>query len=153
MSDSRVSLGGFMMSPIFDEKCTSCPLYSNCKDSFHSWIYFCIGLIATVAIRVVIIFQDIKPVYAKLAWYTGVVGFFIFFLYKFKLAHKRQKEIARSGLIDKLAGRQALEEKDYSNLGMILCSLTSNKEKINFFFIFATSVLAIAGALYLDFLR
>ncbi|MDP8249191.1 MAG: hypothetical protein P9M00_13710 [Candidatus Tritonobacter lacicola] len=141
------------MSPLFDEKCESCTEYSRCRDSLHSWIYFIIGLIATIAIRVVVIFQNVAPIYGKVAWYVGVVGFFVFFLYKFRVGHEREKHIERSGLVDKIDGREVLEEKDYENLGAILCSLSSRKERVNFFFIFATSVLAIALALYFDLFK
>lgn len=141
------------MSPVFDEKCEGCTEYSRCRDSFRSWIYFVIGLIATIAIRVVVIFQNVSPIYGKIAWYVGVVGFFIFFLYKFRVGHEREKHIELSGIVDKVDGREVLDEKDYENLGAILCSLRSRKERVNFFFIFATSVLAIAAALYFDFFK
>ena len=139
------------MSPVFDNKCVSCRFYRGCKESFNSWIYFIVGLIATIAIRVVLIFHALHPIYGKIAWYVGVTGFFMFFLYKFRVNSRRQREIKRLGLHEKIGRREPLGEKDYENIGLILCSLASNKEKINYMFIFATSVIALVIAVYFDF--
>ncbi len=140
------------MSKVFDEKCKVCPEYARCRESFNSWIYFIIGLIATVAIRAVIIFHNISPVYGKLAWYVGVGGFFIFFLYKFRVGQRRSREIERLGLLDKLGRKAPLDDEDYTRIGAILCSLTANKERINYFFIFATSIIALSVAIAWDLL-
>ena len=37
--------------------------------------YFIIGIIATVAIRVVTVLTHLDPIYAKVAWYIGVGSF------------------------------------------------------------------------------
>ena len=75
----------------------------------------------------------------------------MFFLYKFRVNSRRQREIKRLGLHEKIGRREPLGEKDYENIGLILCSLASNKEKINYMFIFATSVIALVIAVYFDF--
>jgi len=48
-------------------ECKNCIEYRRCKDSFVSWIFFIIGLIATMAIRAVTILANIDPIYAKIA--------------------------------------------------------------------------------------
>ena len=134
-------------------KCLSCSEYTNCKDSFASWVFFIIGLIATVAIRVVTLLIGMDPVYAKLAWYIGVGGFFVFFVYKFKVNQTRAKVIRQQSLVDKVALGKQLTKEDYVLISAILCGLSSRKERINYFFIFALSAIALLLALYIDFFK
>lgn len=134
-------------------KCINCAQYKNCRDSFKSWIFFVIGLIATFAVRLVSILMDYSEVYAKIAWYVGVLGFFVFFLYKFNIDQARSRLIAREGLVNKINEAGALREKDYALIQSILCSLNSAKDRINYFVIFSTSIITFALALYLDFFK
>jgi len=136
-----------------EKKCLTCREYKNCKDSFSSWIFFIIGLIATIAIRVVTVLIHVEPVYAKIAWYIGVVGFFIFFVYKFRVSRSRSRSILRRDLVKKVNNRENLTQEDYGLLGAILCGLSSKKELINYFFIFTLSAIAILLAIYMDFIR
>lgn len=135
------------------ERCISCSEYKNCRDSFSSWIFFIIGLIATVAIRVVTVLIHMNPLYAKIAWYIGVGGFFLFFVYKFRVNQARFKNISQRNLVEKINQRKELGEEDYSLIGAILCGLSSKKERINYIFIFVLSAIALLLALYMDFFK
>ena len=136
-----------------DKRCISCNEYKNCKDSFTSWVFFIIGLIATVAIRVVTVLIDVNPIYGKVAWYVGVGGFFTFFVYKFKVNQTRAKFINQQKLVDKIAHQEQLTKEDYSLISSILCGLSSNKERINYLFIFGLSAIALILAVYLDLFK
>lgn len=135
------------------KKCIGCSEYKRCRDSFTSWIFFIVGLAATVAIRVVTVLIHVDPIYAKIAWYAGVGGFFIFFVYKFRVNQARAKLIDQQGLADKINDKEQLTEDDYSLIGVILCALSSRKERVNYFFIFFLSALALLLAIYMDFLK
>lgn len=136
-----------------DEKCITCVEYKRCRDSHVSWLFFIIGLIATVALRVVTVLIRMNPIYGNVAWYVGVAGFFVFFVYKFKVSQARSKLISQKNLVDKIAHQKQLTEEDYSLIGAILCSLSSRKERINYFFIFGLSAVALLLAVYMDFLK
>ncbi len=136
-----------------NKKCIDCSEYKNCRDSFTSWIFFIIGLVATVAIRVVTVLMHMNPIYAKIAWYIGVGGFFLFFVYKFRVSQTRTRAISQRNLVDKINQGQQLTEEDYSLIGKILCALSSRKERINYIFIFGLSALALFLAIYMDFFR
>lgn len=131
--------------------CADCREHSKCRDSLVSWVFFVVGLVATVAVRVVTVLMEVNPLYAKIAWYTGVSGFFAFFIYKFKVSMARAGLIRRGSLVDKLSGRKQLTDADYDLLENILCSVSSRKERVNFLFIFVLSALALLAALYIDF--
>ncbi|MFC1637563.1 hypothetical protein ACFL1W_00935 [Candidatus Margulisiibacteriota bacterium] len=136
-----------------DKKCVDCALKKQCQDSFAAWVFFVIGLVATVAIRVVTVLMAIDPFFGKLAWYVGVGGFFVFFVYKFNANRSLARLIDKEGLI-KLAGEQkGFSGEQYKLISVILCNLRSEKERINYFFIFAVSAVALLIALYFDLLR
>jgi len=135
------------------KKCINCDQYKNCKDSSVSWFFFIIGIIATIAIRVVTVLMHLDPVYGKVAWYIGVGGFFVFFIYKFKVSQSRAGLIIQKGLMDKIANQKQLAKDDYDSIEGLLCSLVSRKERINYFFIVILSALALLFAIYMDFLK
>ncbi len=136
-----------------DKKCINCTEYKRCRDSCTSWIFFTIGLIATIAIRAVTVLMHVNPVYGKIAWYTGVGGFFLFFVYKFKVNQARSRLITQRNLMDKVNNQEQLAEEDYNTIGALLCALSSKKERINYFFIFGLSAIALILAVYIDFIK
>ena len=136
-----------------DKKCVDCVEYKRCRDSYASWVFFIIGLIATVAIRVVTVLIHMKPIYGKIAWYIGVGGFLSFFVYKFKVNQTRAKLINERNLVDKITHQKQLTEEDYNLIGAILCGLSSKKEGINYLFIFVLSTVALLLAIYMDFIK
>ncbi|MFH0913199.1 MAG: hypothetical protein V1884_02830 [Candidatus Omnitrophota bacterium] len=134
-------------------KCVDCVEHRRCEDSFTSWIFFAIGLISTIALRVVTVLFNVSPIYGKIAWYVGVGGFFLFFVYKFRISQARYKLIRQNKLVDKISQKDQLTEEDYRLIGAVLCSLSSRKERINYFFIFALSAIALIAAIYFDFIK
>ena len=133
-----------------ETKCINCSENKRCRDSYKSWLFFIIGLIATAAIRVVTVLMHINPVYGKIAWYIGVGGFFFFFLYRYNIIKTRTDLIRRNKLAEKIQQHEQLSATDYNLLEGILCSLNSKKERINFMFIFVLSAITLLIALYID---
>ena len=136
-----------------NKKCINCEEYKRCKDDNTSWIFFIIGIVATIAMRVVTVLIHINPFYGKISWYIGVGGFFVFFVYKFKVTQTRSKLINQQNLVNKIRQKEQLTKEDYTLVENILCSISSNKDKINYFFIFVLSALALILALYFDFVK
>jgi hypothetical protein len=138
---------------IFGKKCINCSEYKNCKDSFAAWIFFIIGLAATVSIRIMAVLMHFNTIYAKLAWYIGIIGFFIFFLYKFRVSSARSRVIAQQNLVEKINSKKTLSDEDYAVMNAILCGLSSRKEQINYMVIFGLSAITIFFAIYMDFIK
>jgi hypothetical protein len=134
-------------------KCEDCIQNKNCKDSSVSWIFFIVGIIATVAIRVVTVLMHFNPMHGKIAWYIGVGGFIIFFIYRFNINQSKTRLIRKNNLLEKVANRKDFTDEDYNIIGAMLCGLTSRKERINYFFIFVLSAIALLIALYIDFVK
>lgn len=135
------------------KECINCPEYSRCRDSSVSWLFFIVGLVATLAIRVVTVLMHMNEIYGKIAWYVGVVGFLLFFLYKFNINRQRAKIINGKNLVNKIRNQEPLVKEDYNLMGAILCDLSSNKERINYFFIFGLSAVVLVIAIYFDLFK
>ena len=134
-------------------KCINCAEYKRCKESAASLIFFIIGLIAIIAVRAVTILEHVKPIYGKMAWYVGILGFFIYFAYKYNIEHDRSQLIKTSKLVDKILQGNRIEEADRQTIGAVLCALSSSKDRINYFIIFSSSAVVLIIAFYLDFLK
>lgn len=133
-------------------RCLNCKANKICRDENVSWVFIIIGFVSTVAIRIVTVLMDIDPAAGKAAWYIGITGFSIFFMYKYKVFKDREKLIDKMKLLEKVNDRAALKEDDYEVLSIILCEIRSNKERINFLFIFIVSAMALLVAVYFDFI-
>jgi len=136
-----------------DKKCIDCVQKKQCNDSLTAWIFFIIGLVATVAIRIVTVLMNVNPLYGKIAWYVGVGGFVIFFIYRFNINRSLAKIIDQEKLIDAARNRESLSDDQYELVAAILCNIRSEKERLNYFFIFVVSALALIIALYFDFVK
>ncbi|MFH1594632.1 MAG: hypothetical protein ABID09_08055 [Candidatus Omnitrophota bacterium] len=135
------------------DRCLTCSEYRNCKDSVASWIFFIVGLIATIALRVVTVLIHVNPIYGKVAWYVGVTGFFAFFIYKYNIIQNRARTIKEHNLLNRVNNREELKEEDYRLISALLCGISSKKERINYIFIFGLSAVALLLAIYMDFLK
>lgn len=136
-----------------EKRCVECVEFKRCRENSRSLIFFIIGLIAIIAVRAVTILDHVNPLYGKLAWYVGILGFFIYFAYKFNVEYKRSRMIKEKGLKDKVFRAEEIGPEDREMIGSVLCALTSNKDRINYFIIFSSSAIVLVIALYLDLFR
>ena len=133
--------------------CSSCPEARRCAENSVSLVFFFIGIIATISVRAVMVLVHINPVYGQAAWYIGVTGFLVYFLYKFRVDRARSELIDRAGLMAKMSSGGNLSAEDRDTIRAILCALRSKRDSINYLFIFASSALALILAVYLDFIK
>lgn len=133
--------------------CASCGMRGACRNSAASWLFFFIGIIATIAMRIIEPLNLLNPLYGKLAWYVGVSGFFLFFVYKYREMKVRSRLIEELGLIPTLASERPLGKEERMLLAELVCSQNSWKERANFFAIFSLSALALIFSLYMDSLN
>ena len=131
----------------------NCAETHRCKDSRKSITFFIVGLVAIIAVRVVTILEHVKPVYGKVAWYIGILGFVIYFAYKFRIDNNRATLIKERGLMFKISSGDAIEKEDRIAISSILCALSSSMDRINYLVIFASSAIVLLLTVYLDFFR
>jgi len=114
-------------------------------------MYFWVGLISALLLRLVIIADHYGDVYARILWYLGVLGYLWFFAHRYHIGKRRLGVIRDLGLLEKIDRREALNEEDFEGLNYVMWSLSVSKERLNYLVIFAFSVIAIVLSLALDF--
>jgi hypothetical protein len=103
--------------------------------------------------RLVTVLAHFNTAYGQAAWYIAVLGFFVFFLYKFRIDRARALLVKDQRLMEIISGSGNLESSDRAHIRGILCAISSSKDRVNYFVIFSSSVLALASAVYFDFIR
>ena len=106
-------------------------------------LFFVIGLISAFAFRVLIVFVYLRPEWFRPTWYVGIIGYTIFFLYRYRIAQKRKKAVEEYHLIEKLELEVPLESIDRQVLIYLLSSIRKSRENLNYLFIFALSLVAV----------
>ena len=107
--------------------------------------FFMLGLLSAVAFRIIILFQRLEPSWVRPMWYAGVVGYLVFFLYRYGISRKRKKAITDYKLIEKLRDNACLSDEDREVVTYLLSSIQKSMEDLNYYIIFILSVLAIAA--------
>ena len=114
-------------------------------------LLFVIGLLSAAAFRMLILFNYLSPALFRPVWYSAVVGYILFFLYRYSIAEKRRHAISESGLVAKLQTGQDLTDEDQATLLYVLQSLMVSRENWNYFAIFVLSIIAIIADIILSF--
>lgn len=112
--------------------------------------YFWIGIIATLAYRLIIILNSFSAIWVQVAWYIGTVGFVLFFFHRYQVDNRRAHIVANHQLAKKVA-KSDLSAQDKEALDYLLRTTKSSKAKINYIVIFAASAVALVIGVYLDF--
>lgn len=115
--------------------------------------FFWVGILATVAYRIIIFFSDAKPIFLKGAWYIGTIGFVIYFIHRYQISARRARAIEEFQLAEKVPSLQELTPEERAAMTYVFSTLRSTREKWNYIIIFGTSAIALLAGLYVDFLR
>ncbi len=116
------------------------------------WFYFWSGIIATIAYRIIIFLGQFGTTTVKTVWYIGTIGFIVYFAHRYEISERRAKVIADTQLLETVEHTPGLSAKERQALLYVLHSLESSKEKWNYIVIFVVSGLALALAVYTDFI-
>ncbi len=113
-------------------------------------MYFWVGLISALLLRLVIIADHYGDFYARIFWYLGVLGYLWFFAHRYHIGTRRFGVIKDLELLEKIENREPLTEDDFEGLNYVMWSLSVSKERLNYLVIFTFSVIAILVSLVLD---
>jgi len=111
-------------------------------------LFFIIGLVSATLFRSLTIMQHFAPQLIRPMWYCGVIGYLLFFGYRYRIARKRREAITENDLIEKLRTDQ-LSHSERNEIAYLLYSLQRSKEIYNYQYIFLTSIIAIGIDLFL----
>lgn len=115
--------------------------------------FFVLGLISAIAFRAIIVFQHLDPEWVRPVWYIGAVGYFLFFLYRYKISRKRKMAIDKFQLIEKVKENACLTDEDREVVLYLLSSVKASLEDLNYAIIFLLSVIAVAADLILSAMK
>ena len=122
------------------------------SNKYYRLLVFAVGIIATVAYRIIIILNNYSSLLVSISWYVGTIGFIWYFAHRYRVQDKRSDLIRDKGLTAKVK-KGELTPDDRKVLLYILKSTTSSKAKWNSIMIFALSVIALAYAIISDVMR
>ena len=105
--------------------------------------FFVLGLLSSVAFRAIILFQKYSPTWVRPVWYFGVIGYMLFFMYRYYISLRRKRTIAQSGIIEKIRSGDSLSPEDREATLYLLNSVRKSQEDWNYLAIFILSILAI----------
>lgn len=114
---------------------------------------FIIGLVSAIAFRAIIIFQHLEPQWVRPVWYIGVLGYLIFFFYRYMIARKRKTAIEKYQLIEKIRANACLAAEERDVVLYLLSSIRTSLEDLNYAIIFLLSLIAIVADLILSTLK
>ncbi|MBT4857303.1 hypothetical protein HON52_03935 [Candidatus Uhrbacteria bacterium] len=115
-------------------------------------LYFWIGILAAVAYRAIIVLNFFEPIWVKVAWYVGTIGFIFYFWSRYRVVKQFSKLIHEQKLVSavKKAGNITTDQKQA--LSHIIETLRTTKAQLNYEIIFVLSIVALVIGVVLDFL-
>ncbi|MBM3206665.1 MAG: hypothetical protein FJZ43_03535 [Candidatus Staskawiczbacteria bacterium] len=110
------------------------------------WFFFISGIIATAAYRVIFLLDSY---WIDVAWYTGTIGFVIYFWHRTNIETKRANIVNDFRLIEAIQKSDIENERQKALVYIVNTSLTS-KARFNSAFIFIASLVVLLASLALD---
>ncbi|MBL7141589.1 hypothetical protein ISS21_00610 [Patescibacteria group bacterium] len=112
--------------------------------------FFWAGVIATLAYRIIIVLNFYSPLWVKISWYIGTIGFIIYFGHRFDIQKKRSELVADYKLVEVVEKAPCVDEKQKQALKYIVKTSLTSKSRWNSAFIFILSVLALIVGIIMD---
>ncbi len=114
--------------------------------------FFWSGIIATLSYRAVIVLTYFDPLWVKVAWYIGTIGFIIYFGHRYSIQKKKAELVEDLHLIKAIEDAKEINEEKTEALCYLVNTSLTSKSRWNSMFIFVTSILALIIGIILDLL-
>lgn len=106
--------------------------------------FFVLGLLSSVAFRAIVLLQKYEPAWVRPVWYFGVLGYMIFFMYRYYISQRRKHAIAHTDIIAKIRDGKNLNPEEREAALYLLKSVQASQEDWNYLAIFVLSIVTIA---------
>lgn len=116
------------------------------SSKYSRFFFFWSGIVATIAYRIIFLLNSF---WIQVAWYTGTIGFILYFYHRSMVETKRANLVKEYELIKVVEQSDMETEKKEALSYLIETSLTS-KARFNSLFIFFASVIALIISLVID---
>lgn len=112
--------------------------------------FFWAGIIATLAYRAVIVLNFYSPLWVKISWYIGTVGFIVYFWHRFKVEEKRADLVKDYNLVAAVNRAKYDNPKQKQAISYIIKTTLTSKSRWNSLFIFIATVIALIVGVIMD---
>jgi len=112
--------------------------------------FFLIGIIATLAYRIIIVLNYHDPYWVKVSWYIGTIGFILYFGHRFEIQRRRAKFVQDYNLVKEIQKNKQIKKDKKKVLLYIVRTTNNSKARWNSLFIFILSILALIVGIILD---
>ena len=112
--------------------------------------FFWAGIIATVAYRIIIILNSYDPLWVKIAWYIGTIGFIFYFGHRFDVARKRANLVKDYKLIEAVDKADGINSQKKLALHYLVKTSLTSKSRWNSALIFILSLIALLIGVFMD---
>jgi len=112
--------------------------------------FFWVGIIATISYRIIVILNLYDPLWVKIAWYIGTIGFVLYFGHRYNIARKRANLIKDYDLIKTVKNIQSIDPQKKEALYYLVKTSLTSKSRWNSAMIFILSVVALIIGIVLD---
>ncbi len=113
--------------------------------------FFVMGIIATIAYRIIIVLNLYSPLWVKIAWYIGTIGFIFYFGHRFDIARKRANLVRNYKLIETVDNADCIEPQKKLALHYLVKTTLTSKSQWNSGLIFIFSFIALLIGIFMDF--
>ncbi len=120
---------------------------------FVRLFFFWAGIIATVAYRIIIVLNWYSPLWVKVSWYIGTIGFILYFWHRFNVAKKRAKLIKDYELIEAVDKVDCIDPQKKLALRYLVKTSLTSKSRWNSAIIFILSLMALFAGIFIDILK
>jgi hypothetical protein len=110
------------------------------------YFFFVSGIVATIAYRIIFL---LDPLWVKIVWYVGTIGFILYFWHRAHIEDKRAKLVKEYDLVNVIETSDIQGDQKSALSYLIKTSLTS-KAKYNSAFIVIASLLALIVSAAID---
>ena len=110
-----------------------------------------LGLLGAVAFRVLTIMDALMPALVRPLWYFAVIGYTVFFSYRYFVSKKRKRVITENRLLEKIKAQKDLSADEREMIAYVLSSLVKSKENINYLFVVILSLIVLVVDLFITF--
>lgn len=112
--------------------------------------FFWTGLIATIAYRIIIVLNLYDPLWVKIAWYIGTIGFILYFGHRYDIARKRANLVKDYDLVKTVDRVQGINPQKKEALYYLVKTSLTSKSRWNSAMIFILSLIALIVGIILD---
>lgn len=120
---------------------------------YYRNLLFAVGIIATIAYRIIIVLNYYSALWVEIAWYIGTIGFIWYFIHRYNIENRRDHLIEKLELAKKIEKKEELNDEERQAIVYILTGLKTSLAKWNYIAIFLFSAVALLYAIIQDLIN